>query len=94
MTSSAVLRTYRAIRDAVADIQEAATAVDEHIGRFQIFGTREELVRAITQVESLGGKIQELDLQLRRCAPIGVNGATETGDPVLLSLELPVAPAP
>ena len=68
MTSPSLLKTYRTVRDLVRDIQETAAAVDEHLGRFQIYGREEELVRAIARKESLVPKLEQLESQLRRCA--------------------------
>lgn len=68
MTSTALLRTYRTIRDILAEIQQTAAAVEEHVGRFQIFGTREEIGQAVAEAEGLGAKIQDLELHLGRCA--------------------------
>jgi hypothetical protein len=72
-----MLRTYRAVRDVIADIQHMATAVDDHVGRFQIFGRRENLAHAIAEAERLGDKLQELELQLRRCAHNAAGGKAE-----------------
>jgi hypothetical protein len=67
MTSAALLRTYRAVRDTIADIQSAA-ASDEHIGRSQIFGTREELAHAEVQEQCSTERAQQLETLLRRCS--------------------------
>jgi hypothetical protein len=68
MTSAALLRTYRAVRDTIADIQSAAAAVDEHIGRSQIFGTREEPAHAEVQEQGSTERAQQLETLLRRCS--------------------------
>ena len=69
MTSVAILAKYRAVRDVIADIQLTATAVDEHLGRYQIFGAPEEFTHAVARAESLEEKLRELEHQLRRCLP-------------------------
>jgi hypothetical protein len=68
MTSPTLLNTYRAVRDLVGDIQQTATAVDEHLGRFQIYGSEEELDQAIAQAEGLAAQVEQLESKLRRCA--------------------------
>jgi len=67
MTSPALLTTYRNVRDAVADIQQAASAVDEHLGRFQIYGEEEKIGQAITEAERIFAKVEWLEAELRRC---------------------------
>jgi hypothetical protein len=62
-----MLRTYRAVREVIADIQQAATVLDEHVGRFQVFGAREHLAHAVTEAQVLGRRLEELELQLNRC---------------------------
>ena len=69
MTSSIRLETYRRVRDAVENIKQLASDVDEHLGRYQIYGHAEELADAIAQAESLGSLIEHLALELRRCGP-------------------------
>ena len=66
MTHPAILSTYRSIRESIEQIKDTAAAVDEHVGRCQIFGSQEELAHALAQAQSLGGKIEELELLLRR----------------------------
>jgi hypothetical protein len=73
MTSRALLRTYRTVRDVVADIHVAVTAVDEHVGRYQIFGTKEDFAHAVAKAASLSKKIEELEFHLRRCAPMATD---------------------
>ena len=68
MTSPTLLNTYRAVRDLVGDIQQIATAVDEHLGRFQIYDSEEDLALAIAQAEGLATQAEQLELKLRRCA--------------------------
>ena len=68
MTSPTLLNTYRAVRDLVGDIQQTATAVDEHLGRFQIYGSEEDLDQAIAQAEGLAAQVEQLESKLRRCA--------------------------
>ena len=68
MTSRALLKTYRAVRDLVGDIKQTATAVDEHLGRFQIYGSDERLAQAIAQTEDLAAQVEQLVSNLRRCA--------------------------
>jgi hypothetical protein len=66
MTSPALLQSYRAVREVLGDIQWVTSAVDEHVGRFQIYGAEEELNRAMVQTDELVAKVEELGLQLRR----------------------------
>ena len=68
MTSPALLRTYRTIRDVVEDIRQTATAVDEHLSRFQIYGLEDELGQAMEQAECLARKLEALKSELRGCA--------------------------
>ena len=68
MTSRTLLKTYRTVRDVVAGIQQTAADVDEHLGRFQVYGADEELHRAMKQAESLSAKAVRLELELRLCA--------------------------
>jgi hypothetical protein len=94
MASPSLLKTYRAVRELVRDIQETAAAVDEHLGRFQIYGTEEELAQAIARRESLVPKLQQLEWQLRRCARQAErsHGAgVESGEPVPVLPELSTA---
>jgi hypothetical protein len=74
MTNATTLRRFRSIRDLINDIQQTAAAVDEHVGRFQIYGTTSELDHAIVKAESLREKLQMLELKLGRCAYMGSNG--------------------
>jgi hypothetical protein len=69
---------------------ETAAAVDEHLGRFQIYGTEEELAQAIARRESLVPKLQQLEWQLRRCArQVNVHRRRwESGEPVPVLPEL------
>ena len=69
-------------------------AVDEHVGRFQIFGTKENLAHAVAEVESLREKIQELELQLRRCAREAAGARAQVNGPVQSSSELSPAGIP
>ena len=69
MNRPSLLQTYRAIREIIVEVRQATEALDEHIGRAQIFGTREDLDRAMGQALTLQGKVKELELQLRRCSP-------------------------
>ena len=68
MNRPSPLQTYCAIRSTILDIRQEAEAIDEHIGRAQIFGTRQDLAHAMDRSLSLQRKVQELKLQLRRCA--------------------------
>jgi hypothetical protein len=68
MTSPTLLKTYRAVRDLVADIQQTAIAVDEHLGRFQIYNSEEDLALAVAQAEGLATQAEQLEAKLRRCA--------------------------
>jgi predicted metal-dependent hydrolase len=79
MTTSVLLKTFRNIRDVVADIQQTAAAVDEHVGRFQIFGTSADLAQAISAAENLGERLEELRSQLRRCNHNAAGGTLERG---------------
>jgi hypothetical protein len=67
MTSPALLKSYRKVRDVVGDIHESAAAVDEHLGRFQIYGVAEDIGHAMAEAESLFAKIERLEIELRRC---------------------------
>ena len=88
MTSPSLLKTYRAVRELVRDIQETAAAVDAHLGRFQAYGTGEELAQAIARRESLVPKLEPLESQLRRCS----HGAgVGSGEPVPVLPELSTA---
>jgi hypothetical protein len=94
MTSPSLLKTYRAVRELVRDIQETAAAVDEHLGRFQIYGTEEELARAMARRESLVPKLQQLEWQLRRCARQAErshDAGVESGETVPVLAELSTA---
>lgn len=68
MTSPTLLTTFRVIRDHVADIQHTATAIDEHLGRFQIYDSEEDLALAIALAEGLAVHVEQLESDLRRCA--------------------------
>ena len=94
MTSRALLRTYRALRDVIADIQDTAATVDNHVGRFQIFGTKEDLAHAVAEAASLREMLQDLELQLGRCAPKATGGRAEAHGPVQSTTELSQAGVP
>jgi hypothetical protein len=79
MTHPAILSTYRSIRESIEQIKDTAAAVDEHVGRCQIFGSQEELAHALAQAQLLGGKIVERELLLRRCARQGSNAPRKKG---------------
>jgi hypothetical protein len=96
MTSRTLLQTFRAVRDVVADIVDTVAAVDEHVGRFQIYGADEELARALARAKSLAAKAARLELELRRCARIaerehGARGRcnSEAGAPDLERASVP-----
>ena len=92
MTSRALLKTYRTVRDVVADIQQTAAAVDEHLGRFQVYGADEELHRAMKQAESLSAKAVRLELELRLCATRTHRGLdTKTTEPASIQPDLSAA---
>jgi len=94
MTSPTLLKTYRDVRDLVADIQQTATAVDEHLGRFQIYGAEEELARAIAQTAGLAAQVEQLESKLRRCARRAQNtrsAEVRTGEPAPIRAELSAA---
>jgi hypothetical protein len=81
MTSPALLQSYRNVREVLGDIQQMATAIDEHLGRFQIYDAQEELRRAIAQADGLAAKVDELGSQLRRCAPMTSNPPEDAKQP-------------
>jgi hypothetical protein len=94
MTSPTLLTTYRAVRDLVGDIQHTAAAVDEHFGRFQIYGSEEELALAIAEAEGLAAQVEQLESNLRRCARRAENtrsAETRTGEPAPIHAELSAA---
>src|SRR5436190_3112076 len=66
MTSTALLNTYRKVRDVVGEIHDSATAIEEHLGRFQVYGDHGQMDHAITEAERLSEKLQ--DLVIHRCA--------------------------
>ena len=84
MTSPTLLRNYRAVRDLVGDIHQTAIAVDEHLGRFQIYGSAEELALAIAQAEALAAQAEQLKSELRLCARPAehMQSSVRTGQPV------------
>jgi hypothetical protein len=63
MTSPTPLRTYRA-----RDIQQTATTVDEHLGRFRIYNSDEDRALAVAQAVGLAAQSEHLEAKLRRCA--------------------------
>jgi hypothetical protein len=67
MTTAALLKTYREVRDVVGEIHQAAAAVDEHVGRFQVYGAREQIDHAMAEAERLFVNLRRLKLGLRRC---------------------------
>jgi hypothetical protein len=67
MTSTALLKTYREVRDVVGEIHQAAAAVDEHVGRFQVYGDHEQMDHALAEAERLLVNLRRLKLGLRRC---------------------------
>src|SRR2546421_11335641 len=68
MTSTALLNTYRKVRDVVGEIHDSATAIEEHLGRFQVYGDHGQMDNAITEAERLCEKLQGLVIELHRCA--------------------------
>ena len=68
MTSTALLNTYRKVRDIVGEIHDSATAIEEHLGRFQVYGDHGQMDHAITEAERLSEKLQGLVIELHRCA--------------------------
>lgn len=84
MTIPTLLRNYRAVRDLVGDIHQTATAVDEQLGRFQIYGSAEELALAIAQAEALAAQAEQLKSELRLCARPAehMQSSVRTGQPV------------
>ena len=74
MTNPALLKSFRAIRDVVADIHQSATVVDEHLGRFQIYGAGDEIRHALAEAEGLFAMIERLEHELRRCTSIAHRG--------------------
>ena len=94
MTTPTLLKNYRAVRDLVEDIRQAAAAVDEHLGRFQIYGSEDELALAIAQADGLAAQAEQLESKLRRCArPAEHTPRTEvrTGEPAPIHPELSAA---
>jgi hypothetical protein len=53
MTIPALLQSCRAVREVLGDIQWVTSAVDEHVGRFQIYGAEEKLNWAMVQTDEL-----------------------------------------
>jgi hypothetical protein len=72
MTNPILLKTYRNVRDVAGEIHEAAGSVDDHLGRFQIYGTKEEIVHALREAELMFAKVERLEAEVRRCrSPAG-----------------------
>src|SRR5436853_7358551 len=97
MTSSTLLNKYRAVRDLVADIQQIATAIDEHLGKFQIYDSAEDLALAIAQAEGLAAQAEQLELKLRRCARPAQHPRRDearTGEPSPIHAEVSAASVP
>jgi hypothetical protein len=97
MTSPTLLKTYRAVRDLVGDIRQTASAVDEHLGRFQIYDSKEELARAIAQAEGLAAQAEQLASNLRRCerrAEHTCSAEVRTGEPPQTQSELRAVSVP
>jgi hypothetical protein len=66
--------------------------VDEHLGRFQVYGADEELHRAMKQAESLSAKAVRLELELRLCATRTHRGLdTKTTEPASIQPDLSAA---
>jgi hypothetical protein len=68
MTSTALLNTYRKVRDVVGEIHGSATAIEEHLGRFQVYGDHEQMDHAMAEADRLAEKLQNLLIELHRCA--------------------------
>jgi hypothetical protein len=51
----------------VGEISQAAAAVVEHVGRFQVYGDREQIDHAMAEAERLFVNLRRLKLGLRRC---------------------------
>jgi hypothetical protein len=74
MTSPALLKTYRCVRDVVGDIHQSATAVDEHLGRFQVYSDDEQMAFAMAEAERLSVHLKRLKRELRRCIAASIVG--------------------
>ena len=80
MTSPALLTRYRRVRDVVGEIHQSATAVDEHLGRCQVYGDDEQMKYAMAEAERLSAHLQRLKRELRHCLPAAnIVGEVEAG---------------
>src|SRR5262249_7805423 len=70
MTSSALLTTYREVRDAISGIHDAADAVGACLDRVQIYGECGQLPTALSGTRELFCRVQALERTLGSCAEL------------------------
>ena len=74
-----------------------ATAIDEHLGKFQIYDSDEDLALAISQAEDLAAHAERLELKLGRCARSAQHtrrAEARTGEPAPMHAEVSAASVP